>query len=107
MIGDGSAVASDGRAGYGRPKDVERDPRVVGETPARLVLPRVRRVFANARRRASGVDHGLRPAHLRAHLDELVFRSDRRRDPPAAFDRLLGPSLALGPATHQTLAGRS
>src|SRR4051812_30741678 len=106
-VAAGGTVASDGRAGYGRPKDVERGPKVVGETPAHPVPPQVRRVFANAKRRASGVDHGLRPAHLRAHLGELVFRSDRRRDPPAAFDRPLGPSLTLGPATHQMLAGRS
>ena len=67
----------------------------------------VRQVFANAKRRALGVYHGLRPKHLQAYLDELVFRFDRRRTPQAAFDRLLGPSLTLEPATYRMLVGRS
>ena len=119
MIGDCSAVAlgafaaaggtvvSDGWSGYARPGDVKHDPRVIGDAPAHLVLPWVRRVFANAKRWALGVYHGLRPAHLQAYLDEFVFRFNRRRDPAAAFDRLLGLSLTLEPATYQMLVGRS
>ena len=80
---------------------------MVGDTPAHLVLPWVHRVFANAKRWALGVYHGLRPAHLQAYLDEFVFRFNRRRNPAAAFDRLLGLSLTLGPATYQMLVRRS
>ena len=65
------------------------------------------RVFANAKRWAMGVYHGLRPEHLQTYLDEFVFRFNRRRSPHAAFDRLLGLSLALEPATYQMLVGRS
>ena len=106
-IAAGSTVVSDGWSGYARPKDVEHDPRVVGDAPARAVLPWVHRVFANAKRWAMGVYHGLRPAHLQAYLDEFVFRFNRRRDPAGAFERLLGLSLALEPATYQMLVGRS
>jgi hypothetical protein len=100
-------VVSGGRSGSRRPKGVEHDPKVIGGTPAHPVLPWVRRVFANAKRWALGVCHGPRPAHLRAYLDELVFRFDRRRSPSAAFDRLLGLSLTFPPATYQMLVGRS
>jgi transposase-like protein len=106
-IAEGSTVVSDGWSGYRKLKDVKHDPRVVGETPAHLVLPWTRRVFANAKRWAMGVYHGLRPKHLQAYLDEFVFRFNRRRTPHAAFDRLLGLSLALEPATYQVLVGRN
>jgi ISXO2 transposase-like protein/transposase-like zinc ribbon protein len=106
-VADGSTVVSDGWPGYKRLKDVKHDPKVVGDAPAHLVLPWVHRVFANAKRWALGVYHGLRPDHLQAYLDEFVFRFNRRRTPHAAFERLLGLSLALEPATYQMLVGRS
>src|SRR3982750_3551665 len=43
------------------------------------------------------------PAPPQAHLHERVFRFNRRRTPHAAFDRLLGLSLTLEPATYQML----
>jgi ISXO2-like transposase domain/Transposase zinc-ribbon domain len=45
-VADGSTVVSDGWPGCKRLKDVKHDPRVVGEAPARLVLPWIHRVFA-------------------------------------------------------------
>ena len=107
FIAAGSTVVSDGWPGYKRLKDVKHDPKVIGDAPAHLVLPWVHRVFANAKRWALGVYHGLRPKHLQAYLDEFVFRFNRRRTPHAAFDRLLGLSLTLEPATYQMLVGRS
>jgi hypothetical protein len=106
-VADGGTVVSGGWSGSRRPKGVEHDPKVIGGTPAHPVLPWVRRVFANAKRWALGVYHGLRPAHLQAYLDEFVFRFNRRRSPSAAFDRLLGLSLTFPPATYQMLVGRS
>src|SRR5947209_16683745 len=38
-IADGSTVVSDGWAGYRHLKEVKHDPKVIGETPAHLVLP--------------------------------------------------------------------
>lgn len=46
----------------------------------------VHRVFANLKCWALGVYHGLRAKHLQAYLDEFVFRFNRRRKRPAAFN---------------------
>jgi ISXO2-like transposase domain/Transposase zinc-ribbon domain len=104
---DGSTVVSDGWPGCKRLEDVKHEPTVIGDAPAHAVLPWVHRVLANAKRWAMGVYHGLRPMHLQAYLDEFVVRFNRRRTPHAAFGRLLGLSLALGPATYQMLVARS
>jgi hypothetical protein len=96
-VAPGGTVVSDGWSGYRGLKDVRHDPRIVGDAPAHLVLPWIHRVFANAKRWALGVHHGLRAEHLQAYLDEVVFRLDRRRTPQAAFARLLGLAVATGP----------
>src|SRR4051794_8748736 len=106
-VAEGSTVVSDGWSGCAKLKDVEHDPRVVGDAPAHAVLPWIHRVFADAKRWAPGVYHGLRPDHLQAYLDESVFRFNRRRNPAAAFERLLGLGLTREPATYQMLVGRS
>jgi transposase-like protein len=103
----GSTIVSDGWSGYRKLKDVKHDPKVVGPMAAHLVLPWVHRTFANAKRWALGVYHGLREKHLQSYLDEFVFRFNRRRTPPAAFARLLGLSLIHQPATYKMLIGRS
>jgi hypothetical protein len=64
-------------------------------------------VFANAKRWALGVYHGLREKHPQAYLNEFVFRFNRRHTPHAAFGRLLGLSLTREPATYEMLIGRS
>ena len=106
-VAGGSTVVSDGWSGYARLKDVKHDPRVIGEAPAHLVLPWVHRVFANAKRWAMGVYHGLRPEHLQTCLDEFVFRFNRRRTPAAAFERLLGLAVDLQPTSYEMLIRRS
>ena len=106
-VAGGSTVVSDGWSGYARLKDVKHDPRVIGEAPAHLVLPWVHRVFANAKRWAMGVYHGLRPEHLQTYLDEFVLRFDRRRTPAAAFERLLGLAVDLQPTSYEMLIRRS
>src|SRR4051794_13994567 len=102
-IAAGGTVVSDGWSGHARPKDVKHDPKVVGETPAHLVLPWVHRVFVNAKRWALGVHHGLREKHLQAYLDEFAFRFNRRRSPQAAFARLLGLAIIIGPHPYAAL----
>src|SRR5918912_530538 len=89
-VASGSTVVSDGWSGYARLRDVKHEPTVIGDTPAHLILPWIHRVFANAKRWALGVYHGLRPAHLQAYRDEFVSRFNRRSTPAAAFERLLG-----------------
>jgi transposase-like protein len=106
-IAEGSTVVSDGWSGYARLKDVRHDPKIVGPMAAHVVLPWVHRAFANTKRWALGVYHGLRRKHLQAYLDEFVFRFNRRRAPAAAFERLLGLAATLQPATYQMLISRS
>ena len=102
-VAAGGTAVSDGWSGYARLKDVKHDPKVIGDLPAHLVLPWIHRVFANAKRWALGVHHGLRPAHLQAYLDEFVFRFKRRRTPQAAFSRLLGLAVTTGPHPYDAL----
>ncbi len=102
-IADGSTVVSDGWSGYARLKDVKHDPKVIGDASAHAVLPWVRRVFANAKRWAMGVYHGLREEHLQRYLDEFVLRLDRRRTPRAAFARLLGLATVIGPHPYEAI----
>ncbi len=106
-IAKGSTVVSDGWSGYARLKDVKHDPKIVGPMAAHVVLPWVHRVFANTKRWALGVYHGLRRKHLQRYLDEFVFRFNRRHTPAAAFARLLALSLAHQPTTYRMLIGRS
>jgi ISXO2-like transposase domain len=106
-IAGGSTVVSDGWSGYATLKDVKHDPKVVGPMAAHLVLPRVHRVFATAKRWGLGVCHGLRRQHLQAYLDEFVFRFNRRHTPAAAFERLLGLAVSLQPTSCQMLTSRS
>jgi transposase-like protein len=102
-VAEGSTVVSDGWSGYAGLKDVKHDPKVVGDAPAHAVLPWIHRVFANAKRWALGVYHGLREEHLQAYLDEFVFRFNRRRTPQAAFARLLGLAVTIGPHPYDAL----
>ncbi len=102
-IADGSTVVSDGWSGYARLKDVKHDPKVIGDASAHAVLPWVHRVFANAKRWAMGVYHGLREEHLQRYLDEFVFRFNRRRTPQAAFARLLGLATVIGPHPYEAI----
>ena len=103
----GSTVVSDGWSGYARLKDVRHDPKVVGPMAAPVVLPWIHRVFANAKRWALGVYHGLRAAHLQRYLDEFVFRFNRRRSPQAAFARLLGLAITRDHASYHMLIRQS
>ena len=72
---------------------MKHDPKVVGDAPAHLVLPWIHRVFANAKRWALGVYHGLREKHLQAYRDEFVFRFNRRGFHPTNAGVSLPPLL--------------
>ena len=97
----GARVISDGWSGYSGLS--EHEPKVVGATPAHLVLRWVHRVFSNLKRWALGTFHGLRRPHLRRYLDEFVFRWNRRRHTATAFDTLLGIGTRLPPAGHRDI----
>jgi hypothetical protein len=106
-VAAGSTVVSDGWSGYAKLKDVRHDPRIIGPMAAHVVLPWIHRVFANAKRWALGVYHGLRAPHLQRYLDEFVFRFNRRRSPRAAFARLLGLAVTHDHASYHMLIRQS
>jgi hypothetical protein len=95
----GARVVTDGWSGYAGLADHAHDPKVVGTMAAHVVLRWTHRVFSNLKRWALGTFHGLRRQHLKRHLDEFVFRWNRRRHTAAAFDTLLGLGARLAPAS--------
>lgn len=99
----GSTLKSDGWTGYPGTPDVHHQPHVLGNMAAHLVLPWTHRVFANLKRWALGVYHGLRRKHLQSYLDEFVFRFNRRRTRLAAFRTLLGIGTKTNPVTYKML----
>lgn len=102
-IAPGTTVKTDGWSGYPGAADVGHEPHIVGPMAAHLVLPWVHRVFANLKRWALGVYHGLRPKHLQTYLDEFAFRFNRRRNRPAAFATLLAITCRVNPVTYNML----
>jgi ISXO2-like transposase domain/Transposase zinc-ribbon domain len=99
----GATAKTDGWSGYAGAPDVTHDPHVVGRMAAHVVLPWTHRVFANLKRWALGVYHGLRRKHLQTYLDEFVFRFNRRRTRHAAFRSLLGIAAAHSPLSYKML----
>ena len=100
-VAAGAIARTDGWSGYaGVPG---HEPHVIGPMAAHVVLPWVHRVFANLKRWALGVYHGLRPKHLQSYLDEFVFRFNRRRNRPAAFQSLLRIGATTKPVTYKML----
>ena len=95
-VATGSTVVSDGWSGYAKLRDVRHDPKVIGATAAHVVLPWIHRVFANAKRWALGVYHGLRRQHVRSYLDEFVFRAARAELPRRVRVPLHPPTLPVG-----------
>ena len=110
----GATARTDGWSGYPGAPGVTHEPHVVGPMAAHVVLPWTHRVFANLKRWALGVYHGLRRKHLQSdpglgpakpdpQLDEFVFRFNRRHTRHAAFRSLLGISVAKMPTTYNML----
>jgi hypothetical protein len=102
-VASGATIKTDGWAAYPGTAAVDHDPHVVGKMAAHLVLPWTHRVFANLKRWALGVYHGLRRNHLQSYLDEFVFRFNRRRTRHAAFRSLLGIGTRTKPLTYKML----
>jgi ISXO2-like transposase domain/Transposase zinc-ribbon domain len=100
-IGSGAKVVSDGWSGYQSLKEHKHETKVVGAMAAHVLLPWIHRVFANLKRWGTGVLHGFHKAPLERHLQEFVFRWNRRRHTRVAFDSLLGIATALPHASYR------
>lgn len=91
----GSQVRTDGWRGYSNSAlrayhhvaRIQDSP----ESASRLA-PHIHRVFSNLKTWLVGTHHGVEPKYLQGYLNEYVFRFNRRHNPMAAFQTLLGIS---------------
>src|SRR3972149_888837 len=59
--------------------------------------PHIHRAFSNLKTWLTGTHHGVNPKYLQGYLDEYVFRFNRRQNPMAAFETLLGIAMSKEP----------
>ena len=71
------------------------------------VLPRAHRAISNLKAWLHGTHRWAAPEHLQSYLNEYVFRHNRRGNPHAAFQTLLGLSSAHNPVTYRQIIDRA
>ncbi len=102
----GAVVHTDGLPAY-RPLaklGYDHRPRPAGTAaPGEQLLPRAHRAVSNLKAWLHGTHRGASPEHLPAYLDEYVFRHNRRGNPHAAFQTLLGLGARHEPATYRQI----
>jgi transposase-like protein len=72
---------------------------------ARSVVPLADRAIGNLQHWLIGTYHGVSRAQLQAYLDEFVFRHNRRKQPMAAFQTLLGLGTGRAPTPYRRIQG--
>ncbi len=72
---------------------------------AKSVVPLADRAIGNLQQWLTGTYHGVSRDQLQVYLDEFVFRHNRRRQPMAAFQTLLGLSTGRKPTTYKQIRG--
>lgn len=70
------------------------------------VVPLADRAIGNLKQWLLGTHHGVGRHQLQAYLDEFVFRHNRRKQPMAAFQTLLGLASGHKSMTYEELRGR-
>lgn len=111
-VAAGSTVYSDGltafaglkAAGY-RHVALKQPLRSALRKGAGSVVPLADRVLGNLQNWLVGTHHGVSRAQLQAYLDEFVFRHNRRRQPMAAFQTLLGLGTVRTPTPYRRIQG--
>jgi hypothetical protein len=102
----GAVVHTDGWPGYNglTALGFEHSPMVqsseAGEEP---YLPRAHRAISNLKAWLHGTHRRASRNHLQAYLDEFVFRHNRRGNPHAAFQTLLGLSARHEPVSYRQI----
>jgi transposase-like protein len=69
------------------------------------VVPLADRAIGNLQQWLIGTYHGVSKAQLQVYLDEFVFRHNRRRQPMAAFQTLLGLGTGRAPTSYRRNRG--
>jgi transposase-like protein len=67
------------------------------------VVPLADRAIGNLQQWLIGTHHRVSRAQLQAYLDEFVFRHNRRKQPMAAFQTLLGLGTARTPTSYASI----
>jgi len=111
-LSPGSTVHTDGLKGFEDVKIADvRHRRRTQPIPTALrrgatsVVPLADRAIGNLQQWLIGTYHGVRQAHLQVYLDEFVFRPNRRRQPMAAFQTLLGLGTGRAPTPYRQIRG--
>ncbi len=69
------------------------------------VVPLADRAIGNLQGWLIGTYHGVSKAQLQVYLDEFVFRHNRRRQPMAAFQTVLGLGTGRAPTSYRRIRG--
>ena len=72
---------------------------------AMSVLPLADRAIGNLQQWLIGTHHGVSRDQLQVYLDEFVFRHNRRKQPMAAFQTLLGLGTGRKPTSYERIRG--
>ena len=72
---------------------------------AKSVVPLADRAIGNLQQWLIGTYHGVSRDQLQVYLDEFVFRHNRRKQPMAAFQTLLGLGTAHTPTAYDRIRG--
>jgi len=111
-VAPGSTVYTDGLKSFTRLeeaglKHVPRSQplRIELRKGAKSVVPLADRAIGNLQQWLNGTYHGVSRDQLQVYLDEFVFRHNRRRQPMAAFQTLLGLSTGRKPTTYKQIRG--
>jgi transposase-like protein len=108
----GSTIYTDGLKQFtGLPaagfKHVPRSQPLRGELRkgARSVVPLADHAIGNLQQWLVGTHHGVSRGQLQVYLDEFVFRHNRRQQPMAAFQTLLGLGTGRAPTPYEQIRG--
>ncbi len=72
---------------------------------AKSVVPLADRAIGNLQQWLIGTHHGVSRGQLQVYLDEFVFRHNRRKQPMAAFQTLLGLGTGRNPTPYDKIRG--
>ena len=72
---------------------------------AKSVVPLADRAIGNLQQWLIATYHGVSREQLQVYLDEFVFRHNRRRQPMAAFQSLLGLGSSRKPTPYNRIRG--
>ncbi len=111
-VAPGSTVYTDGLKGFeglqaARVRHVPRTQPLRGALRKGIpsVVPLADRAIGNLQQWLIGTYHGVSKEQLQVYLDEFVFRHNRRRQPMAAFQTLLGLGTGRPPTPYHRIRG--